>query len=160
MTLLKLPENPRQEIVRRVREMADKADWCHLKIHERSALYRQWCNDPTIGGELAKLGGPDSVRVFLKDTVIKQYLKEKRPVLKDLLKQMGLECKRVTREYEKPEAQLCDNRRLYTLAVAKEWRVAIFSAFERAHDLGGVEENLVFSLTTMLTVIPTNPTRH
>jgi len=80
--------------------------------------------------------------------------------LKDLLKQMGLECKRVTREYEKPEAQLCDNRRLYTLAVAKEWRVAIFSAFERAHDLGGVEENLVFSLTTMLTVIPTNPTRH
>lgn len=146
MTLLKLPEDPRQDIVRRVREMADKADWCHLKIHERTALYSQWVNDPTVGGALSKLGvgGPDSVRVFLKDTVIKQYLKEKRPVLKDLLKQMGLDCKRVIKKFEKPEALLCDGGRLYTLAVAKEWRVAVFSAFERAHDLGGVKENLVF----------------
>lgn len=144
MTLLELPDDPRKDIIRRVREMADKADWCHLKIPEKSALYRQWVNDPTIGGELARLDGPDSVRVFLKDTVIKQYLKEKRPVLKDLLKQMGLDCKHVTTTYEKPEALLCDDGRLYTLAVAKEWRVAIFSAFERAHDRGKVTENLVF----------------
>jgi len=144
MSLLELPGNPRQDIIKRVRELADKADWYHLKIHERSALYAQWVNDPTIGGELAKTEGAERVRIFLKDTVIKQYMREKRPKLRYLLKQMSLDCRYVTREFEKPVALLCDSKRLYTLALAKEWRVAILSAYERAHGVTGLVENLVF----------------
>lgn len=144
MTLLDLPHDPKTLIIKRVHELADKADWIHLTIPERTALYTQWVKDPAIGGELAKLEGAERVRVYLKDTVMKRYMKAKRPELTVLLKQMSFRYKRVIKEYEKPSALLCDGTRLYTLSVAKEWRIALLSAFERANHMSQLQENLVF----------------
>lgn len=131
-------------VTNRLYKLADEADWVHLNINERKALYEQWTEDSEIGGSLRKIMEPNRVRVYIKDSILRSYTRNKRPSLNGLLKSMSIECGDITKEYIKPQAILCGSTDLYTLAVAKEWKMALMSAFEREAEIGNLKRNRVF----------------
>lgn len=134
----------KKAITRQVHAQADRHGWTHLSIDERRKLYEEWTNDPRIGGALSQVMDANRVRVYLKDTVMKSYARAQRPELLDLLQALSISSENVSKQYSKPDAILCQGASLYTLTVAKEWKTALMSAFERAHDETGVKRNTIF----------------
>lgn len=135
------------DIKRRVRAevhaRAAAAGWANLGRERRRELYERWSEDPAVGGLLSEVMQPHQVRVYLKDTVLKKYARGARPGLPALLQGMGVRWDEVTRWYTTPAAMLCDGKALYTLALAKDWKIAVMNAFERRCDAGPLERNLV-----------------
>ena len=87
-----------------------------------------------------------AVRAYLKriDTIIKSFLKNQRVDIRKLFEFMAITYEQVSKEYIKPEALLCNETELYTLTVAKEWKTAIMSAFERGYEVKILNRNCVF----------------
>lgn len=131
-------------VTHRVHEIADEVDWAHLAIPQRQKYYETWTADPEIGGMLRQVMEQTRVRVYLKDTVMKTYSRNKRPVLQALLTSMSIPCACITKEFIKPQAVLCEGTSLYTLVAAKEWKIAIMSAFERGCEVKKLNKNIVF----------------
>jgi hypothetical protein len=134
----------KEDVTQLVHQRADQADWMHLNIPQRQKYYEEWTADPQIGGLLSQTMHPSHVRVYLKDTIMKTYSRNQRPDIRALLTNLSIPCAQVTRELIKPQALLCGRTRLYTLAPAKDWKIAIMSAFERACEFGSIKENVVF----------------
>lgn len=134
----------------RVHALADQLDWSHLTIEQRRQHYESWTADENIGGLLCKVIDSNRVRVWLKDTVMKSYLKTQRPCITDFLSRIGVPHGAVLRSYMKPEAVLCEDSNLFvggdlfTLTVAKEWRVGLLSAYERAAEITRLGQNKMY----------------
>lgn len=148
MTLLDVPQDLektlKEELTAKIHLLADELDWCHLTIPQKTRHYESWAADPTIGGRLAEVIGLEKVHMYIKDTVIRAYRNGKRPDLDTLLRQMNLRHHHLVQRFEKPRGLLYDHTHLYTLTVAKEWRRALLSAYERAALASErVERNLV-----------------
>ncbi|MFB9992518.1 hypothetical protein ACFFLM_11125 [Deinococcus oregonensis] len=151
MTLLDFPpdllaseQSIKIQVTGKIHALADQADWCHLNITQKTRLYESWILDPTLGGRLAALMGTEKVHRYIKDTVMRAYMRTKRPDLPTMLKRMSFRHTHLVQSYEKPHALLYDHTHLYTLTVAKEWRMALLSAYERATFVGGhLDRNLV-----------------
>ncbi len=131
-------------VTQKVRKLADQHDWSRLSIDAKTKLYEEWTNDPEIGGALARVMEANRVRVYLKDTVIRNYARAQRPELLKLLNALSISCEDVSKNYSRPTGVLCDTSSLYTLTMAKEWKIALMSAFERANEEGGVTQNKLF----------------
>lgn len=134
----------KKSVAKKVHSIADKIDWSHLTIPERQKCYEEWTDDPEIGGTLSKIIEPRRVRVYLKDTIMKEYAKSKRPELRKLLASLSYSYNTVSKEYVKPISLFCDGNKMYTIAVAKEWKIALLSAFERGYEVKNIKENLLF----------------
>jgi cytidylate kinase len=137
-------KDTKEIVTQEVHKLADRHKWTHLSIDARRKLYEEWTNDPKIGGALSQVMDANRVRVYLKDTVMRSYARSQRPELVNLLNALSISCGYVTKKYSKPSGILCDGLSLYTLAVAKEWKTALMSAFERASEEGKVKHNTVF----------------
>jgi hypothetical protein len=132
-----------ENVTMKIYEIADNIDWMHLNIEQRKKNYESWTANPEIGGMLVPIVGINGVRVYLKDSLMKTYVSLRRPMIKDLLTSMSINCSQILKEYEKPQAILCDKKRLYTLTTAKEWKNSIMTAFERRCEIGSIESNVV-----------------
>lgn len=133
----------KKAIALKVYQKADELDWGHLTIPERQRQYENWTSDPDIGGKLAEIMPVNRVRVYLKDTVLRQYSKKHKVSIVQLIDSLNIKYDAITRIYEKPEGVLCDGLNLYTTTAAKDWKSALASAFERAYLMGHKRENLL-----------------
>ena len=131
-------------VTQHVHELADSIDWTHLTVSERQKYYELWTNDPQIGGTLSRILPSHRIRVYLKDTIMKSYSRKQRPAIVDLLSLMSVSYEHISQTFVKPQAVLCDSNKLYTLVAAKEWKVAIMSAFERGSEVYKLKKNVVF----------------
>lgn len=131
-------------ITNQLYKIADDIDWIHLNINERKNYYERWTVDPEIGGKLRQIMPAGRVRVYIKDSIMGSYSRKRRPSIKEVLTSMSIKCESITKEFVKPQAVLCDNKDLYTLSVAKEWRIALLSAFERGVEKKVSGKNMVF----------------
>ncbi len=131
-------------VAQRVYALADALDWMHLNIEQHKQYYEAWTIDPQIGEILSQVMPPGRVRVYIKDTLMKTYMENHRPVLKSLLTSMSISYNKVTKEFEKPQALLCDGTRMYTLTKAREWKTTLMTAFERGCEVRKLEKNTVF----------------
>lgn len=138
------PSDAKKTVRKKLYKLADQVDWIHLTIPEKQRYYETWTADPNIGGLLEQIMEPQKVRVYLKDSIMKTYSKERRLNLHDLLASMSLNSSEITREYIKPQALLCDSTDLFTISTAKEWRVAMLSAYERAYEIKQLKKNILF----------------
>lgn len=137
-------------VTSRVHALADQLDWVYLTIEQRRRYYEAWTNDENIGGLLRQVIDANRVRVWLKDTVMKNYLKQRRPSITNFLSRTSVSCGVILRSYRKPEAVLCEDTslfeggNLFTLTGAKEWRVALMSAYERAAEIKKPGRNILY----------------
>jgi hypothetical protein len=133
-----------EEVTKRVFQLANSAEWPHLTIEQRAGYYQLWTEDPRIGGQLRKIMGDERVRVYLKDTIIGAYNRSRKPSVEQVLRSLQIRCGVVQKKFVKPDALLCDDRNLYTLSAAKDWKVSLINSFLRAQDYSSIDTNILY----------------
>jgi len=73
-----LPGTQHDAVVSALYNAADAAGWNDLTPQERTRLYRQWVEDPEIGGILARFMTPETARSWIKDGPMKEYANASR----------------------------------------------------------------------------------
>lgn len=115
-------------------EEADEAGWTTLTDQHKSALYEKWIRRKDVGGVLSRYPDFPSVRVYIKDTVMKPYGRERLKDAAPILDVLGLEVDAVERErFIKPHGRILFDGKTVSWEPAKNWKSVALSVFERAY---------------------------
>ncbi|MBB5857643.1 DUF4365 domain-containing protein [Amycolatopsis umgeniensis] len=76
----RMPKKVRAAVVSSAYRAADQVGWDQLPNVERSRLYSAWVDDPSIGGIMAPYFSKQSIRIWLKDSLMKEYVRAKEGV--------------------------------------------------------------------------------
>lgn len=130
----KLPPAIRDAIQSKLWAECDDLGWLALPYAERAAYYERWTKDSTIGGQLAHLMDPREVRVYIKDTLVKPYVRERlldsESAVRDAL---GLsEADAIQDRFIKPHGQRLADGRVLCWGRSREWKSILLAVFERA----------------------------
>ncbi|MEY2563600.1 MAG: hypothetical protein QOH88_1793 [Verrucomicrobiota bacterium] len=148
-----VPSQVFDEIRDRLWAQADEDDWITLSNVEKSKFYVQWVEHEGVGGVLSRYMDEKKVRLYIKDTVMKPYVRErtKNPLV--IFKKLGLPDDQffVTKS-EKPHTILLHDGRLMCWGPADNWKDVIMAVYERARREG----NKPFAAVLMWPAGPTN----
>ncbi len=131
---MRLPEKIVEAIRAEVWREADKIAWNSLTDHEKSRHYERWIRDKGVGGLLERYIERGSIRVYLKDTIMKPYPREKLKDPAPILACLGVSDQPVVEEYIKPHGRLLDDGRVVCWGNARDWKSVLFAVYERAFE--------------------------
>ena len=131
---MKIPDRTHCRIKRTLWGVADELNWPTLSDPQKSALYEGWIRDEQVGGVLSRYLNPGSVRVYIKDTIMKPYGRERIKDCAPILRLLGLPNDLIVAEtYIKPHGRRLTDGRVICWGLSRNWKTILFSAFERAH---------------------------
>jgi hypothetical protein len=130
-----VPEHIRSSVRDRLWAEADRLNWPAMLALEKSRYYSIWTETPTIGGALAAYMDARKVRVYIKDTLLKAYTRERlqdhTQVFRVLNLPAGLACSHV---YIKPHGRRLADGRHIAWSRATEWKATLMTIYERAFE--------------------------
>lgn len=130
---MKIPSTVYLGVQNRLWNQADRLGWTTLSDSQKSALYEQWIRDAEVGQVLARYMKPENIRVYIKDTIMKPYGRERIKEAGPILSLLGLPQETtVVMEYVKPHGRMLYDGRVICWGLARNWKAIIFSVFERA----------------------------
>lgn len=128
-----VPNNVFRKIRERVWGIADQAGWITLPATQKSLLYEEWVHDAQAGGVLANYMDPVNVRVYLKDTIMKPYGRERTQDFAPICKLLSLDpAHGVVQRYVKPHGRLLADGRVVCWGLNRDWKGVLLAVFERA----------------------------
>lgn len=94
---MKIPDNVFKAIQKVLWEKADEIGWETLADQQKSTMYENWIKDPNIGGVISRYITSSNVRVYIKDTIMKPYDRERIGEFSPLIRMLGLpeDCKSI-----------------------------------------------------------------
>lgn len=128
-----IPTRVREEIRSRLKNIADEVNWAHLSLSAKSKYYEEWTRELEIGGVLARYMDKGKVRVYIKDTLLKDYTRnamsdESRP-----LRVLGLgKQPEIAERYVKPHGLRLKDGRILSWSRADDWKLTLMALYERA----------------------------
>jgi hypothetical protein len=135
---MKVPEQLYAKIRDRLWAEGDQKGWLSMSDNQKSTLYEQWIADEQVGGVLSRFLEKANIRVYLKDTVMKPYARERTKEAKPILKAVGLTGDElVMRDYIKPHGRAFSDRRVVCWGLAKHWKAVLLATYERAYRNAG-----------------------
>lgn len=142
----KPPKHIMQQMRNVLFRFAEEANWNELTDAEKNALYATWTNDPKIGGMLSAYVGVGGVKTYLKDAVLKVYVRRSRADHKMPLVKLGLDTSmKVIKRYEKPHGVLLSDGKLVCWGRAKQWKIVLMALHERSFvDIDAISFGAVF----------------
>lgn len=112
---------------------ADKLDWANLSTGEKSKFYSQWTETSSIGGRLSAYMDPRQIRVYIKDTLLKSYTRERLANPDQIFRVAGVDLDTaIVEQYIKPHGRRLDDGRIIAWSRASEWKMTLLAVFERA----------------------------
>lgn len=129
---MSVPDHVRESLRARLWKEADAKQWTLLSPGAKSASYEAWTRDPQIGGVLARFIGVSDVRVYLKDTLLKDFARQKNADDKVILRVLGLKGVASARCYIKPHGRRFADGRVVCWGRANAWKSVVMAAYERA----------------------------
>lgn len=75
-----LPPDVRENLLIEIYRQAHALDWEFLSNSEKTAQYRQWIDDPGVGGILLSFIPERDARVWIKDVPMKEYVRSQEGV--------------------------------------------------------------------------------
>ena len=135
---MRVPEEIFNKIKNRLWTRADQDGWISLGDQQKSAFYEHWSTDKSVGEVLERFMDKAQIRVYLKDTVMKPYTRERTSDASPMLKAVGLDGEELSiRDYVKPHGRQLFDRRVICWGDAKHWKPVLLATFERAYrDMG------------------------
>lgn len=133
-----LPIDIRDSIKQKIWAKADELDWPRISDLERTAWYENWTKDKDVGGVLSHFMDTRNVRVYIKDSLLKPYLRSR---LQDDLDRVLLAISMkasdiiVKKTYDKPHGRQLLDGRVICWGNSREWKSILISVFERAYQL-------------------------
>lgn len=133
-----IPERLREEIAHHLWEEADRLEWHALPASAKAKYYTMWTEAAAIGGRLAGFMDARQVRVYIKDTLLKAYTRERFSDPLPALKLLGLPADSpVSESYIKPHGRLLRDGRQIAWSRATEWKATLLALHERSMVQGG-----------------------
>jgi hypothetical protein len=68
-----IPSQVREEVARVLYRRAGELDWDLMADREKTAQYRRWLDDASVGGVLTQHVDPQAARLWIKDGPMKEY---------------------------------------------------------------------------------------
>lgn len=151
---MKLPANIRDDVRLRLWTAADQIGWSDLGDIERARYYEQWTRDSEIGAKLGHFMDPRKVRVYIKDSLLKPYerdrlLANEGAVLKRTTVESGCQ---VAQRYIKPHGVRMADGRIICWGKSRDWKLVVMAAFERAQLLSNCSSHAVVLIESGNTV--------
>jgi hypothetical protein len=142
---MRIPTDVRIRVKGCLWEQADKLEWDSLGSVEKARHYTQWTDSQAIGGVLSTYMDPRSVRVYIKDTLLKGYSRYKLNEHEALILRLtGHDKSNVAQEFIKPHGLSFTDGSIVAWGRADDWKVLLGSLFERAFGSGGQPTMVAF----------------
>ncbi|HZZ80579.1 MAG TPA: hypothetical protein VFE62_18895 [Gemmataceae bacterium] len=130
---MNLPEKTRDQLRQRLWRIADEMDWLALGLTEKTQYYENWTKDPEVGGVLQRYMAVGQIRVYIKDSLLKDYPSARRADQEKPFRILRLDAKVVvTRIFIKPHGRLISDGRIICWGRAADWKSILMAAFERS----------------------------
>jgi hypothetical protein len=144
-----MPDDVREDIRQKLWDRADAAGWESLSDQERARYYALWTEDAEIGATLARYIPKGKVRVYIKDTLLKPYMRTRMSSPDRAFRVLGLDpSEPIVYEDIKPHGRTLVDGRVVSWASASEWRHALMAVHERAAEHGRRPYGVVLSQAT------------
>jgi len=75
---VRIPDEIRRGLREKLWALADTLDWAKLDWYEKSSQYETWTRDPQVGGLLSNYMDQRRIRVYIKDTIMKGYVRSRQ----------------------------------------------------------------------------------
>ena len=131
---MSVPDDIRRSLRKRLREIADRVGWVSLSAAAKSRLYEDWTRDPEVGGLLARYIDKGQIRVYIKDTLLKDYARERLGDDSRPLRVAGIPVDAKAAEvFIKPHGRRFGDGRIVCWARADDWKSVLMALYERAY---------------------------
>jgi hypothetical protein len=133
-----IPEPIRDRIRDRLWGIADEIGWSALSDAERARYYEMWTRDSDIGGQLGHFMDPRKVRVYIKDSLVKPYERNRLS-----LNEQDVWCSlsvqgplAIAQRFIKPHGLRLDDGRVVCWGKSRDWKLILMAVFERGRGYG------------------------
>ena len=130
---MSVPDVVRKQIRQQLSSLADELGWMSLPLTEKRKLYEDWTRDPKYGGTLAKYIDKGQVRVYLKNTILKDYTRAAGADPSRPLRLLKIPPDvAVAQTYIKPHGRRLDDGRIICWGRASDWKLVLMAMHERS----------------------------
>lgn len=131
---MKIPDEVRDRLRELVWSRADELGWSGLTDIERARRYEQWTREPEIGGVLAHYMDARKVRVYIKDSLLKPYVRERLSGSeREILGRLGIPPDHeISARYIKPHGITLADGKIVSWGNSRDWKLILMATFERA----------------------------
>jgi hypothetical protein len=135
---MKIPEKLSARIKKKLWDKADQDDWLTLSDLQKTSFYEHWSTDGEVGGVLSQYLNPAQIRVYLKDTIMKPYARQRTSDEAPILRAAGLKGDELSiKSFEKPHGRLLFDKKVVCWGPAQHWKSVILAVYERSyHEMG------------------------
>src|SRR5438132_1641596 len=105
---------------------------------EKSPLYEAWTRDSEIGGRLSRYMDQRQIRVYIKDTVMKGYVRNRQsdPTLPLSMLRISSQTP-IAEAFERPHGRRLQDGRVIAWGNAEDWKLVITAIHERSYGIKG-----------------------
>lgn len=129
---MSIPTEIREEMKKILWRHADELQWHALGPAEKSKYYTVWTESEAIGRRLSAFMDPRSVRVYIKDTLLKGYGREKlNEYQEQIFRIVGRSEANIRESFIKPHGFRFSDQSIVAWGRADDWKVILGSIFER-----------------------------
>ena len=111
----------------------DDLGWMSLHDAERARYYELWTRDASIGGQLAHVMDARKVRVYIKDSLVKPYVRARVSLNEaEVWRLLGLTAvDHAVHVYIKPHGRRTEDGRVIGWGRSRDWKSVLMAVFER-----------------------------
>lgn len=136
---MSIPDKIRADLKSKLWSEADRLKWASLSAAEKSKWYSIWTEAANVGGKLSAFMDPRQVRVYIKDTLLKSYTRERMSNSDTAFRSLNLPSHAHSIEtYIKPHGRRLGDGRVVVWGKAADWKIVLMAVHERAFNASGV----------------------
>ena len=134
--MTRIPPSIRDMLRDKLWQKCDDLGWMSLQDVERAHYYELWTRDALIGGQLAHVMDARKVRVYIKDSLIKPYVRARLSLSEtEVWRLLGLTATdRVAHFYIKPHGRRLEDGRVLGWGRSRDWKSILMAIFERGRE--------------------------
>jgi len=122
----------REELQIKLYAIADSIGWANLSAVAKAKHYEDWTRNADIGGVLARYMDKGKVRVYLKDTLLKDYTRKTLSDDSRPLRVLGItDSPAVNERFIKPHGLRLVDGRVVAWGRADDWKLILMAIYER-----------------------------
>ena len=130
-----IPTELREQIRKRIWEQADALGWAKLNDRQRAEWYENWSKDKDVGGKISRFMDARRVRVYIKDALLKPYLRARgRDDWDTVARVLGVDPCILgdSVRFEKPHGARLADGRVISWGSSRDWKAILMAVFERS----------------------------
>ena len=135
---MRIPDEIRQGLRTRLWTLADELDWPRLNWYEKAAHYEAWTKAPEVGGVLSNYMDQRRIRVYIKDTIMKGYIRSRQANPATPFRVLKLaENVEIAEAHERPHGRRLKDGRVVVWGNAGDWKLVLTAVHERFYGIAG-----------------------